>query len=50
MGLLAILGFILAIIGVLILVNLIPGGLVAAILLIIGGVLLIAYDRGAFAR
>ena len=47
---LSILGFILAIVGLLVLFGLVPGGLVAAILLIVGGILLIAYDRGAFRR
>ena len=44
---LSILGFILAILGILGLVNLLPIPLAGSILLIIGGVLLVAYARGA---
>lgn len=45
---LSVLGFILAVLGILILVHLLPGGLVAGILFLAGGIALIAYDRGAF--
>jgi hypothetical protein len=47
---LALLGFALAVLGLLVLFGLVPGGLVLGIFLLVGGILLIAYDRGAFRR
>lgn len=47
---LALLGFVLAVLGILGLVGLLGIPLVGSILLIVGGVLLIAYDRGYLHR
>lgn len=47
---LGILGVVLAVLGVLILLGVIGGGTVVAILLLVAGVLCIAYSQGAFTR
>lgn len=46
----ALLGFILVLLGIFALIGFIPGGVVGAIVMIVVGAVLIAYDRGALRR